>query len=563
MHLNWQQLKAHWHFWLLGLFVLIGGVLRVWGIGFGLPYIYHYDEHFYINTALKLGAGILNNPPFAPTGLADILFGVYGGYFIVGKALGLFHSGQEFELAFRTDPTIFYLLGRLTSALLGAATILGLYLLGKSARKPTIGLIAAGLLSISFLHVRDSHYAVPDVAMTFFVVCAVGLAALAMRTNQRQYLYLAAVTAGLAMAMKWTALPVAVAVGWASFFVKAEIHKTPLSRLFNGMVVLVIVLFAAGFAFGSPQILANPKPYIDEAFGQMGKDEGGGFEVWEVDTLPGWLFYLKTLAYGLGQILLGLGVIGVAIQLIQVIKKRDPFSILILLFPLIYYLLMGSTRHYFARYAVPLVPFVALFAADTIVAVSAWIGQKRLQPSWVVAVALVVLAMTQPLIQSIQHNVLLTREDTRTLAKEWIENNVPAGAKIALDWDTHGPPLSTPDKPMPDSQRLYEVDAIGKTGLSEHSIAWYHEKGYDYLITSSFIYNIPLVSEKQHTLRQTFYASLPQEVELVQEFRPSIDKVDEPSFIFDEIYGPVISLWQRDRPGPIIRVYKLNLQASR
>jgi hypothetical protein len=68
-------LNTHWHWLLLGFITLSALILRVWGIGFGLPYLYHLDEHYYINTALKLGSGVVNNPPYAPTGFSNVLFG--------------------------------------------------------------------------------------------------------------------------------------------------------------------------------------------------------------------------------------------------------------------------------------------------------------------------------------------------------------------------------------------------------------------------------------------------------------------------------------------------------
>ena len=68
--------------------LMLATVLRVWGIGFGLPYIYHYDEQFYIHTSLNLGAGVLNNPPYTPTGLPNALFPGYASYYAIGKVLG-------------------------------------------------------------------------------------------------------------------------------------------------------------------------------------------------------------------------------------------------------------------------------------------------------------------------------------------------------------------------------------------------------------------------------------------------------------------------------------------
>ena len=52
--------------------------LRLWGIAFGLPHLYHYDEHFYVNTALKLGTGVFHTPPYAATGFSNLLFAEFG-----------------------------------------------------------------------------------------------------------------------------------------------------------------------------------------------------------------------------------------------------------------------------------------------------------------------------------------------------------------------------------------------------------------------------------------------------------------------------------------------------
>ena len=112
---------------------------------------------------------------------------------------------------------------------------------------------------------------------------------------------------------------------------------------------------------------------------------------------------------------------------------------------------------------------------------------------------------------------------------------------------------------MPDSTRVYDVLAVGGTGLADYPIEWYREQRFDYLVASSYIYNIPLVNPEQDARRRTFYAALDRELALVQEFRPYAGDRELP-FIFDEIYGPAISLWQRDRPGPTLKIYGLDLR---
>jgi hypothetical protein len=550
-----EQIRTGKFAW-LGVAVLVGVVVRAWGIGFGLPYLYHYDEHFYINTALKLGQGVLNNPPYAVVGLSNILFGEYGTFYVLGRLFHSFGSSADFEQAFRSDPTVFYMLGRLTTAALGASTILVVYFLGTSSFSVTAGLLAAFFLSTSFLHVRESHFAVPDVAMTFLVVLAVALAAVAMRNGKRRYILAASFVGGLAVAMKWTGMPVALAVGWAAMQMQTGIKKNALRDMLR-LEVYCAAFFFLGVALAAPQVLINPAPYLGLVGYKYGVIRFGAFDVWQVDTLPGWLFYGKALWVGMGPLLLVAGVIGLIRRIVLVARSRDAMSIFLLIFPVTFFLAMGFPLFvYFTRYALPLVPFVALFAAEAFLVMAAWAGTRWGRLGWSLVFFLALASVIQPLAESARFDALLTRQDVRTLAKEWIEANIPAGAKIAVDWPTYGPPLSTPDKAIPYSQKVYDVVEIGGTGLSAQSLEWYREQGFDYLVASSFIYNIPLADEALNAERNAFYSALPQELVLVHEFKP-YEGDEEPPFVFDEIYGPMASLWERERPGPTLKLYRL------
>jgi hypothetical protein len=204
----------------------------------------------------------------------------------------------------------------------------------------------------------------------------------------------------------------------------------------------------------------------------------------------------------------------------------------------------------------PLIPFAVLFAAEATIAISDGFAVKHRALAQATAVILAVAALAPSLLGSIRHDLLLTRTDTRTLAKEWIEANIPAGARIAADWPIHTPSLAAVNQPVPDGLVTYDVQYIGGSGLSDHDLNWYRQQGYDYLIASSFIYDISLVFPKQDAERRAFYAALPQQLVLIKAFSADTDG-SEPPFLFDEIYGPAISLWQRERPGPTIEVYQI------
>jgi hypothetical protein len=511
---------------ILGLSLL----LRIWGIHFGLPYEYHIDEPTYVSAALNLGAGIIGRQT-NPTGFSNLLFGEYAAYFIIGRLLGLFPSASAFEQAYRTDPSMFLLLGRLTSVIFGTLTVWTLYQLGKLLYGVSGGLMAAALLAVAFLHMRDSHYAVPDITMVSLAWLAILLAVWAVSKGRLRYLTLAGVFAGLAVATKWSAWPIIFSMLLAVFYTNQRV-----GLLSRGLLLLLGC--AVGFIAGGFQLFLQPSTYFNYALRELQAGEGGGFGIWLVDTVPGWLFYLKTLTYGLGIILLAFALFGSLLYLVRAVRKgrEAGVELIILAFPLVYFLVMGATRHYFARYALPLIPFMTLAAAGGILFLSQQLARNRPKFAWSIAAVLLVAAMASSLIASVRHNVLLTRTDTRTEAKEWIESHIPAGTRIAVDWPVHGPPLATSETSISHSPKSYEVVSIGGSGLSEHPVSWYREQGFDFVIVSSFISEIPVVYEDLNQTRRSFYASLDRELSLVQEFQPS-DTDTFSAFVFDEIWS--------------------------
>ena len=542
----------------LGIITAIALALRLWGIRFGLPYTYHIDEPFFISGALNLGTGIVGKQDAVP-GLVNILFGEYGTFYVVGRMLKLFSSLSSFEQFYRSDPTAFYLLGRLTSALLGALTTLTVFGLGKQIFDHRVGLVGAVLLAGAFLHVRDSHYAVPDVTATFLVATSVLAAVMTLKKNSTLYLLISAGLGGIALATKWTMWPVVVPSGLAVYYLAQQ--RTPERTVGNWLrlAILAGLMFLISFGLFSFEIFVNPTAYLDYARTEIANGAQGGFSIWQVDNLPGWIFYLKTLGYGTGWALLAFATGGAVGLIVAAFRRRESTLITFLVFPLVYLLFMGSTRHYFARYALPLIPFLALSAAWAADRLAVRLSAKPTGQSAALA-GLTLLMVIQPLVYSLRYDQLMTRVDTRTQAKQWIEANLPVGAKIAIDWYYHTPLLASPslDIPIPNSKRAYNVIEPGFMGLYRDGPAGqYRDEGYDYLIASSYLYNVSLINQEKQRQRGQFYADLDTEYRLVKAFYPNENQT-EPTFTFDEIYGPVTSLWQREQPGPVIKIYAVN-----
>ena len=111
--------------YLLPSIIALALLLRVWGLGFGLPYVYHQDEAIVVNHALAIGAEGWNTRTYLPPQFSSYaLFIVYALFFLAGRVSGLFHNATDFAVMFLKDPTVFYLIGRFfLGAAFGTATI--------------------------------------------------------------------------------------------------------------------------------------------------------------------------------------------------------------------------------------------------------------------------------------------------------------------------------------------------------------------------------------------------------------------------------------------------------
>ena len=120
------------------LFIILSAlILRLLGINHGFPFLYHPDEPTVVREAMALKSHGFNPGHFDWPHLQIYLsFVIFGIFYIFRPIFGL----ADFLYP---DPVIFYLLGRLITALMGVVTILFVYLVGSNLFSNKLGLIAA------------------------------------------------------------------------------------------------------------------------------------------------------------------------------------------------------------------------------------------------------------------------------------------------------------------------------------------------------------------------------------------------------------------------------------
>ncbi len=546
---------------LLFLILGFGFFLRIVAVHFGLPFLYHADEPIVVNHALAFGAGDFNPHFFKiPPLLSYLLFFCYGTYYLFGRFLGLFKDLRGFEFLFYANPTSFYLLARLIFGVaVGTATIYLFYRLISRHFSKEKALLSAFLLSVCFLHVRDSHYAYPDIPLLLILVSSFFIFFKLMEGGGLSSHASAGGLIGLAAGMKYNGLALAI-----PYFYSWLLGQNRLKIKGLGLAAASGCLL---YFLTNPYSLMDAGTFIREIKIQA-QSQGG----------VGWNHPLTySLAGGLGLPLLTLSLLG----MFQVFRNFDRKKFSFLIFVLTYYLILIRAGQPYDRYVLPLLPFLIFFSAD-------FVSSLRLNR---MVLFLVISLMALPnLLKSYRFDQIMLEKDTRTLAKEWVEKNLASGTRLALVWDFYMPRLDFSREqleakkkeagegpfraaqlrkldyllskpPTARSYRLYFLTPKGRETdrflFSKPTLPFdlqgLREQGIQYVL-------VPRLQE--HPEPKLFYDELARCGRPVAEFNPYLKKAGR-KWAYDPIAltgGPFLffDLWLRERNGPLLQIYQLS-----
>jgi 4-amino-4-deoxy-L-arabinose transferase-like glycosyltransferase len=486
--------------------------LRLWGIAFGLPYIYTFDEPTSIGEALGLIHGTTDALSFANPPLYKYIL------------VGLFGSLVGFQRLAEVGDTPLYLIARATSAVLGALTVPVVYWLAWLLRGRQAGLIAAGLAAATYLLTRESHFGVNDALATLCATAALAASVrVACRGTRRDYL-MAGVGLGLAFAAKYQAAAILVPL------MLAHVQHGRRRRDLDMLLALGAALVTAIVAF--PQLVTETRRVVADVYVFLMLPSRLGFE--GLDRSGAYVFYFfKSFGLGIGWPMLALAGVGIALA---AVRREWPLLVVASL-PVCLYVVMGSSHMYVARFMLP--------GLTALIVLTAVVLSDLARPAPGIAVVLVGLALAGTLPSTLRFDTLLTRPDTRTEARTWLHAHVPAGAHVIADPPSIGPPL--------DKLGL-DLVSLGHA-MYDGALADYRAQGIEYIVTSSYSAEAPNLDPNRDAHRREFYASLRRDADQLVEFAPY--RGSEPEFVYDRVYGPFDSLDQFEQPGPTIAVFRL------
>jgi dolichyl-phosphate-mannose-protein mannosyltransferase len=409
---------------ILVLLIAAGAILRLWGVRFALPNPFgRPDEEVIVDVAL----GVFSdpNPHFFdwPSLFMYATSAAYAALFAIERAIG--GSMTSAAVAKAALEPVLYLTPRLLSVTAGVLTIPVLYGAVSELLPRRVALVAAAFLAFAFLHVRDSHFGVTDVSMTFLLMCAfwAGLRC-ATRGVTPARAAVAGMLCGLAVSTKYSAalivLPVVAAIVLRTLWERPRSPEAAVRAL--GSLLLCAVL---AFVAGTPFSVLDRKHFVDAVSAVRGHLAGG-----HVVMARGWTYHAAfTFRYGLGVPLAIAALLGSC----WLAARERWKAVLVLIFPLTYYAVLGSGLTVFVRYMLPIVPFLCLTAGYFVDRVAA-AARTRLSPGLVGEAAIVVLLtaiIAAPTAgTSVAFDRLMAVRDTRVLGENWVAARFPDGASI-------------------------------------------------------------------------------------------------------------------------------------
>jgi hypothetical protein len=537
---------------LLGI-MLLGALLRFTGIRFGLSLEFaRPDEERITAAALRIMEGDF-----------DPHFFLYPTFFIYQTAAVsalLPHTPhvaaelavEEAESSSGRDPRVVRLVARVLSATSGVLTIAVLCGAALELFSWRIALTAAALLAVAFLHVRDSHFGVTDVPATFVAVCAFWSAVrLASRGLSAGRIAAAGLLCGLAASTKYNLVFVAAPAMIAVALQTAR--SWPNDR---AATVRFLAIFTASLTVGF--LVATPYSLLDRP-GFLADFEEQRRAALGVDRSPilddarrilserGWLHHaVFSLRYGVG-LPMWLSAVAGAVWLAF---ARPARAGLVLSFPLLFYAVMGTSTLAYARWVVPLVPFICLMAALWIAVMADAATRVLRTPGMATIVTMILtIAVAAPTAsEAWAFDRLVQRTDARELGARWIEARHAAGATVYQTGRRYGhlEPLPGDRYPAYDfderSGRFKRAD-----GLRQEETAW-----PDLVI----VLDAPLAIFNR--VPERLQEVLDRRYELMASFQ-GIGGGDEAGIVYDQqdaFYVPFAGSRRVKRPGPTVRIFE-------
>jgi hypothetical protein len=446
---------------LLSAILVIGAAIRLLGIGWGLPGQtianeppFHPDEshvHF-------VGGALYSNPSAIRLSWGGLLY-----FRFAYVAHRIAESGWDLPGSNELAESILML--RSVNVAISAATIILVAWIGQLLYGRSVGLIAAALMAFFPSHVLSSHFARPDVLLTFFCAGTLAFVCAAVKNGRNSPLLAGAGCAGLAVSTQlWgvvAVVPLVVAAG------ERELGSSRNVARFARFVFLLLPLgVLGGYLIGSFESFASFEFLV------AGISRGTGMHAVE-SWRPPLEFATAVSFYAFGAVAALAAWIGLPLLALQ----RRPGSISLFAYVVAGWLLLGRVDQGMMRYLLFLSPAIAVVAALALVHLTnALTGRGRWRFAAIAAAVLFTLQLSLAYAWSMQFE-----EDPRYLAGDWLVRHAAPGSKIGFTRSFYGDSTY-----VPRLREEFEFELVPLMLRSNADASGYLRLPLDYIATSEF-----------------------------------------------------------------------------
>ncbi len=419
------------------------------------------------------------------------------------------------------------IIGRALMALADLGTVFLIFLLGRRIYGAWGGLLAATLSTFTVLQIQLAHFFAVDPVTTTFTMLALYGSLLMYDRPSTGAAIIAGIGVGLAVASKFSAMPIVLAPITAAFLTimrqdapleNGTSIRNPKSPNPMGLIIIALGTAFILFAVTSPFVLLDYNNFYQAVVEEQGRMVSG-----EADfpftrqfrgTLPYIYFLDQQLRWGMGWPLGLLAFVGTAWVMVKAIRlKAEPGEWLALGWIIFYFGPTGLFLAKFIRYMLPIVPLLTLFGAGLIVELWRFAKTNHSLVLRFATALLTIVVVGGSMIWSLAFvNGVYGTDHTWVIFARWTYANVPDGACIAFEhWDDRMPT----DLPIPNGSPgahsynqpqlpMYEEDTPQKYELLRNTLM---NCDYITLATNRLWRTIPRLPER-YPMSSRYYQAL-------------------------------------------------------
>lgn len=455
--------------------VVVAVVVRLWGIGYDLPYIYHPDEPVVIEIIQNMvRTGDLNPHFFGYSSLTFYLHALaYVPYYWVGKLVGIFQTRQDvlplvpltMGVTYSPFPTAI-LLDRLISVSFGVGVVvLTFFVAKKLSCKHPIAFFAMWMVAVDTINVTHSRIVTPNIYVVFFSTATFLFSVFIYRSGKTWHYVMAGLCAGFTVACKYNGGLIILPLLVAHFFRYGKRAMTNPN------------LYIAGIASCVGFLATMPFAILD--FSQFSKDLVFHAQYYRSASHPGMegdaLRWYITYMGQTGGVIYIFAILGILRGLLT--RSRD--ALLLAVFPLVYFAFISTMNIRNDRTFLPLTPFLFIFAAQFLVGCFEKVREisspTRYAVCRVLLVCITVAALAFSAFVTVDQTIVLTRVNSRETARVWLDAYLSPGSRVALESYS----------PFVDPAR-FSVEGVMR--MIDHEPDWYVENGFEYLVFGQAMY---------------------------------------------------------------------------